>query len=738
VYLVKTPNLQGPIADYAMEELQRILSLLCPAPKTDIEIELSVDLALNSDEISLNSNKKTVKIQGGSSHAVLHCIYIFLEKLGCVFEISGELLPPAVSELEIPEISLRQTPGIAQRGIRMHLNFVQDQSFFSEEEFAAFIDNMARQRFNYLLFHMYTPQQWFPFSYRGVKHLDLKLGNLDRRHLAEDMIGRDKVKVKDHWFPREFENITDKEELLMHVYERFKRMMKRATNRGMTNCVAFEPEALPPAVIEKLPEWTGESATDLMTGEDLSNDWQEDWSGTKLTEPEIRHPLVIDVTVERCLQCIDAFPDMNELQLISREGTTWKPKAEESYETEIVRLKNKFNLDDSLFDYEAMAKIVPPDEGPEMSPKAHPYWTVLPGNSFYPTVLGALRYTEFTMAVLADPRVAKKLAERDIKVSISIYSPNPETIRLMMSPIAKMLPSGIKFHCLSDYGAKDIAANLPAWKPLHDADIDIGVVSWLEFDGTMMLAQGWNDSICDNVKAAKELDAESVYFNHWRVRSLEHNSAAAAAFCWNPALSKADFKKDYFGRLYGAHALAKATDAYECLEAGTLYGKDHTYNIGFTGNWVYKHSTDAPGYDWKRLKKAKAFFDSATRSFQELAENSIPTGKKQAEYMTDICRISALHIQAVYHFQNAKLPLFGYKAWPLGNEHACWPPPEKLKDLVKEAEKALELEIEYMEIYAKWVSSCDEQGQLCLQHQGVIEPFTEFAETLARQLKEYQ
>lgn len=550
MFLVKTHNLQDPIVDYAMEELQRIITQLCPSSKNETVIELSVDSALDIDEISLSSNKKMVKIQGGSSHAVLHCVYVFLEKLGCVFEISGELLPPAVSELEIPEISLRHTPGITQRGIRMHLNFVQDQSFFSEDEFAAFIDNMARQRFNYLLFHMYTPQQWFPFLYRGVKHLDLKLGNLNRQHLAEDMIGREKVKVKDHWFPREFEDISDNEELLTLVYERFKRMMKRAADRGMTNCVAFEPETLPPAIIEKLPEWTGESAADLMTGEDLSNDWQQDWSGTKLTEPEIRHPLVIDVTVERCLQCIDAFPDMNELQLISREGTTWKPKAKESYETEIARIKNKYKLDDSMFDYEALAKIVPPDEGPEMSAKAHPYWTVLPGNSFYPTVLGALRYTEFTMTVLADPRVVKKLAERDIKVSISIYSPNPETIRQMMPPIAKMLPSGIKFHCLSDYGAKDIAANLPAWKPLREADIDIGVVSWLEFDGTMMLAQGWNDSICDNVKAANKLAVETIYFNHWRVRSLEHNSAAAAAFCWNPALSKTDFKRLFRSALW--------------------------------------------------------------------------------------------------------------------------------------------------------------------------------------------
>jgi hypothetical protein len=41
-----------------------------------------------------------------------------------------------------------------------------------------------------------------------------------------------------------------------------------------------------------------------------------------------------------------------------------------------------------------------------------------------------------------------------------------------------------------------------------------------------------------------------------------------------------------------------------------------------------------------------------------------------------------------------------------------------------------------MRVYAKWVKGCDEQGQLCLHHQGVIEPFAEFATALAQRLKE--
>ena len=95
--------------------------------------------------------------------------------------------------------------------------------------------------------------------------------------------------------------------------------------------------------------------------------------------------------------------------------------------------------------------------------------------------------------------------------------------------------------------------------------------------------------------------------------------------------------------------------------------------------------------------------------------------------------MSVLHLEAVRHLQNAKLPLVGYKAWPLGNDHACWPPPAQLAGLAAEARQAAALAEEYMRVYARWVSSCDEQGHLCAHQQGVVEPFLRFAETLERQ-----
>jgi len=743
--MIQIQQLSKGTSGYAGKELCRLLKALGAKrvvldPKASqsprLQISLEIDPSWEAGEISIESDGTSVRLCGGSEGALLHSVYTFLEKLGCIFEFSGERLPPKSQELVFPELNIRHRPSVKERGIRMHLNFVQDQSFFSEPEFASFIDNMARQRFNYLQFHMYTPQQWFPFVYRGHKPLDHSLGNLHRKPLAPDMIGREKIQVQDHWFPREFESIRDPEALLDAMYSRYKRMMARAHERGIRNCVSLEPESMPPSLAAKLPEWTSGGAAALPSSSDLTQSWQEGWSGVKLAEPDSRHPLVIDIAVERVLQCIDAFPDLDELQLISREGVTWRPKAGQTIESEVARLSAKFPLGQAVFEHEALARVVSSDPGPEMNPKAHPYWTVLPGDCFYPTVLGSLNFVEFALAILSDERVCRKISERQITTSIAIYSPNPETIRLMMPGVAKMLPRGTRFHCLADYGAADIVANLPAWKPLKEEEHHVGVISWLEFDGSMMLAQGWTDSLIENVKRAVELGAETIYFNHWRVRGLEHNAAAAAALCWDADQTPEEFYADYFGLLFGRAAVAQAGTAYRCLENATLYAKTNNYNIGFTSDWVFRNATDIPGYYWRRLARSRDNFTLAAEEFDRLIEVAVAPGRRQAEYIRDLCRISALHIQAVSHLQNAKLPLIGYKAWPENNPTAAWPPPEKLKDLVREAKRALELEQRYMRTYARWVKSCDEQGQLALHQQGVIEPFTRFAEMLAARLSE--
>ncbi len=192
-----------------------------------------------------------------------------------------------------------------------------------------------------------------------------------------------------------------------------------------------------------------------------------------------------------------------------------------------------------------------------------------------------------------------------------------------MPAIAKMLPAGTRFQCLADYGAKDIAANLWAWQPVIDAGKDVGMISWLEFDGLMALGQGWMESLAENIKQAAEMGVRNVTFNHWRVRSLEHNAAVASVVSWDARLSMERFKEVYFDRLYGRQNKEKAQEAYRLLEDATLYGKSNTFNSGFTGDWVFRISTNARatiGPAWQSRKR--------TINARRLRSNILPSRRK--------------------------------------------------------------------------------------------------------------
>jgi hypothetical protein len=302
--------------------------------------------------------------------------------------------------------------------------------------------------------------------------------------------------------------------------------------------------------------------------------------------------------------------------------------------------------------------------------------------------------------------------------------------------VAAILPQGLKFAYLADYGASDITAGLPNWQPLFARGHNVGMVSWFEFDGCMMLAQSWAEALHANIRAAHAQGIRSICFNHWRVRSLEAGAHIAADACFDASLPYHEQFAAFSRRLYGAGREKLAVQANQALEAATHYAKRHNYNIGFTVDWVIRHSTEPPGYSWKVLRQSTANYRRATQAFDQLARQSSGWGQAQAAYLRDLCQISAEHIEAVEHLQNAKLPLVGFKAWPLDNPRAAWPAPELLAVLLEHARQALQLEEGYMRTYAGWVESCDEQGQLAMHQLGVIEPLTGLVNQLAEHLKE--
>ncbi len=679
-------------------------------------------------DIRVAAGGRSAAVEGKDSASAVFGLYDLLSKSGYLFEFSG-IVHPRKKICGFPELSYTHTAGMRERGIRMHLNFVQDQSCFTEQEFADFIRSMPRQKMNFLLFHMYNCQEFFPFAYRGVKHLDLAIGNLEKKPLSDTMIGRKKIKVKKYWYPREFEGIEDNEQLMLAVYGRYRRMMSLAKQAGLEVAVSFEPETLGETFGKHLREWS-ENSVQINEKYSLTNDWQEGWSGKKLVDADIRNPVVFDIAVERCRAILDAYPMIDQLHLISKEGGSYKRDTEEEYIAELERIFRKFEIDGSLLDLDSLRETVQDDEdGSAANPRSAQYWTVLPGENHFATVCGVLRFVEYAYDVFRAAPLAARMEEMHVKPVITVYTPNPATIGRITPIVAAMLPEGMAFHLLADYGAADIADKMDLWQPLFDKKLDVGVISWLEFDGCMMLQQGWTDSIEKNVRKAREMGAQTIYFNHWRVRGNEHNADAAAECAWDP---EGYSKRNYFAKLYGTEAAAQAERAYSLLEKATVYSKRNNFNVGFTTDWVINICTDPPGYYWRCLLVSAKNYAAAAAAFEQLRGLCEGVGKVRAHYLADMCRISKEHLEAVSLLQDAKLPLVGYGCWPLDEKKRAMPPPQLLKRLKASAEKGLGKEYTYMKVLAKWVRTCDQQGQLAMHQQGLIEPFERLVQSLEK------
>lgn len=494
-------------------------------------------------------------------------------------------------------------------------------------------------------------------------------------------------------------------------------MMERAKSRGMTVAASIEPEDISEAFEQRVSEWSQQDEQRDM-GFNLSSDWQQGWSGKKIAEVDTRNPILLDLAVERCLQLYAAYPCLDELHLISREGTSFLAEDTDAYRAELARLGRSLEIDFSE-DFLMQLEQVNTDD-PAINPKAYPYWTVLPGQNQYATFIGAMRYLEFALNILRDERM-QALAQR-ISLAVSLYSPNPNTIRLVSQYVGKIIPAGVRFDILGDYGARDIANQMDDWGELLLQKKDIGVISWLEFDGNMDLAQSWTHAVYDNVAKAAQMGISTIYFNHWRVRGLEQTAKVAADACFDRNTGYAGIMNRYAVDTFGDRNTVLLRKAAETLEQATEHCKKRLYNVGFTGDWVYRFATDPPGYREEDLELARALFEKAGSDALALAASCEPRGAREAVYLAMLCSISKTHLHMVSQLQRVKHEMIRLFIWPPEDEARVLPKTEKLEELLATANSSLAFAQTYMSTYADFVETCDEQGELAHYELGVVLP----------------
>jgi hypothetical protein len=624
--------------------------------------------------------KHAVAVTGGSPAAVLWAAYALLEKLGVVFEYSGEIVPPRQTSLDLKGIEIRESPSIPERGIRLHLNFPMDQSSYSLPEFLAWVDRIARMKMNYLELHFYSAQPWLFCQFLSVKTQSStffvgssKVGG--KYELPSDMIGRKFIRNKEVYFPPELEGMSPGEELYLKAEARIRAVIDHAHARGIKVALSFEPLAPPSDFISHLEEWDKEYG-----GHD-----------------QIMHEL----TVARLNACMDAYPNADEFQLISVEGSDDFPPGT-NLKAELKSLCDKYKIPFDLNDERQFSGTR--EAGVNLVPYNTPSIAENLDKGLMHPVVSTLRFADFALNVLSDPRVADRMKRENRHDGVSIYLPNASAVKLCLPALRVMLPPQMRFQMMVDYGARETSDQMASWDALHGANLQLGVISWLEFDGSMFLPQAWPRSVFDCVRNASGLPLTTLVCNSWRVSGLEADSATLANAPWTPDEDYDTFMRRYFSRVFGPTNAGQARNAYDALEQATLYCRAHLFNVGFCWEGRYRWDFKYPQND---VAAAEKLFTQAHDGFNTLARQTIEGRPRQrAEMLANRCSCALLHLEVMTELAKADAaPTDGAGQFAKAPEHAA---------------KAAELAREYMQTYSKFVLDRSDEGMLVNYYFSVI------------------
>ena len=144
-----------------------------PAPRGTYSIQLLVDATLPAEGYAVKSesgaNATKLAIRAGSPVGLLYGVYALLEKAGCGFYLSYEVVPTKTNPDELFKISLTDKPLVGQRIVMDWHNFLSSCSTWDLENWQHYIRQAVKLRFNTLMIHTYGNNPMIEFTYQDHK-----------------------------------------------------------------------------------------------------------------------------------------------------------------------------------------------------------------------------------------------------------------------------------------------------------------------------------------------------------------------------------------------------------------------------------------------------------------------------------------------------------------------------------------------------------------------------------------
>lgn len=599
---------------YARRELEQMLGQVyagpishTPAVGAAWTITLSVEAA-QRDEIVVVHRRGETRIAGRTPTALLHGVYRFLEEVGFVFTVRGTVAPEGVIE-EPGEFSLAETPALATRGLRQHINFPMDISGYPLRDAMEYVRNLARMKFTALTFQCLNSNGWYHFDHHGYQVGEDPQQTLyysETHALAEHPYLRSNSPNRAIFAIPEVEEVyqTPAQREVMQSWLR--RLIRCAKACGMTVFISIEP-CMP-----------GNDAALLAAG---------------LTPDQDTYIAVTQAAVRAILT---QYPEIDGIEVFTWENQMGWP-VPDSADATWALLAERLQLPVECFTRAAG------DDPARLEPaRRH--------------LVGILSDLHIAIAVLT--RLADDPALQGKRRMVGVYYADHHYWSGFAPIIEAMVPETLEFSLMPAYGARGTALSLTQANLSPALLARTHIYSWCEFDGSMYVQQNECEGLHQSLQCARRDGGRTTALlaNHWRNAENEFTISYLAAATYFGVDPRA-FYTEHLPKLVGPRAAGELAAILAELDTANHFAQTHFFNIGFCllAGWSAPRLGWGAWWDHDELPEYMHQLEGlAARLHALLPHVTRPAGLARCRLLLNRLHASRIHCEVIAHIRTMR------------------------------------------------------------------------------------
>lgn len=448
-----------------------------------------------------------VLLAGGNDEpGTMYAAYELLERLGIVFQLTGDIIPQQKPDLAIPSLDVRMEPAFKDRGMHCWHGI---RWYMGLADFRREIDQLAKLKMNVLQFYWGMGGPGVEFSYKG-KAADI-FATKESGYVAwpgasgtahSVVVGRECFREDGYMGPPEFAKVQTPQDAHRIAREFLRELIRYAHSRKVQVWLAsgeipFVPPNLVPPNVKTLMSF---------------------YCGVAIPHGE---PAVLDIWEAAMQSTIETYPEADRYWVVSGEESAMIPTSDPQTQA-IIR------------EHEALRALLP---------KNSPAWMD----------------NNLVDVVLADKLVRRiKARHPSAKLGIELIFRGGQ-----LRALDAVLPKDVSLMnmvnwpgetAMSDFD-KIQGRDLVVWPRITDDGCELNIqLNAMMYDSDKVISDGVRYGLT------------GVLGQLNKARGAEQSARYIAEGAWNPDIDCLSFYQRYLGRLYGPDALDPLLKAFLLLE----------------------------------------------------------------------------------------------------------------------------------------------------------------------------